>query len=54
MKYWRGDIEGAVDVLIPLKTKFHLLGGSVLDNEIALMTLIEATVRSEFNIHLLY
>jgi hypothetical protein len=45
IKYWRGDTKGAVDILLPLKPKFHLLGGSILDNEIAVMTLIEATVR---------
>ena len=43
--YWRRDLQAAMDALLPLKPQLHLLGGSVLDRETILLTLLEAAVR---------
>ena len=44
--FWRRHLDDAVHRLLPLKSHLRHLGGSVLDQEIVLMTLIESALRS--------
>lgn len=46
ISFWVKDYAGAIEHLLGLKPHYHRLGGSVLDNDIVLMTLIEASVRT--------
>uniref|UniRef100_A0A7S2GFB6 Tetratricopeptide repeat protein 38 n=1 Tax=Octactis speculum TaxID=3111310 RepID=A0A7S2GFB6_9STRA len=45
--FWRRDFEATIDLLMRLKPHLAQLGGSTLEQEIVVRTLIEATVRSE-------
>ena len=44
--FWHRDLVTAIDTPLPLKPQLQVLGGSCLERETVLLTLIEAAVRS--------